>query len=180
MILLTAIGVIILFILHIILFRNLVTDSYRQSLFEIRADLFELAKNNSSLGFNSVLYKQFEYILNNSIRVAHLLSFWQIVISEMVLYILGGKTIKHKNQFHHLFQSELNLINDHSLKEKLEDLCNKYYSQTAMHVVFSAPIASLVIIYIISWYVIQKKSIDLFNKIKTVLDYKLQSQTVSI
>lgn len=63
-------------------FKSLFLDAFRSRLFELRAELFAMAKEGK-LSFDDEAYRVIELVLNGSIRFAHRLSFLSYIMSSL-------------------------------------------------------------------------------------------------
>ncbi|SRR6266568_5559272 len=88
----------IAFVLFFWLWQEYVIDSTRQQLFELRDELFDLA-TLGELDRNAECYRMLRELFNNSIRFAHRLDFWHLIIMILSAKLLGehnfGRFAKH-------------------------------------------------------------------------------------
>ena len=74
------ISIVLLLFLYFRLYRQTALEVYRNNLFRLRAQVFDLVHESDDLNFDSDVYKHFEQFLNNNIRYAHNVSFLNVMI----------------------------------------------------------------------------------------------------
>ena len=103
-------------------------DNFRDNLFEIRATLFDLP-TKYELSYNSKVYRHYERILNNNIRFAHKLTFFQLFIF-IVMALRSGTITKEEIDSQKKINRE---VTDEKLKKEFEEIDIKLMGQIVLY-----------------------------------------------
>ncbi len=114
-------------------------DKLRQDLFEIRDDLFDIARDDqSSIDFQTDIYNEFRDFINGTIRFAHMLSYSFALITLLVNRFTGvGEYYKNqKNLPNRLVDS----VEDAYTKAKLKAINIRILIAFAWYLLFTSPV----------------------------------------
>jgi len=137
------ISVLLIMLIWQAFWRRFMLDFFREKIFSLRDELFDLALNNEHLNFNSNLYKMLESLLNGTIRKGHTLSIMQITLFELF------KKIKYSNRdIVPIFLLNLRKeIHSSKMKTDLNRIIGKYEKYVMFYLVFSSfPMTILLIL----------------------------------
>jgi hypothetical protein len=130
------------------LYKDYILDHFRQRVFELRAELFDMAANpDCSINFNSDIYVLLRSIYNGSIRFGQSLSF-----SDLLLFgFLNKKTLPYGGIFDSKNRRSQKLkatIEDTTVRKKIDDLERRYIKSVSSYLLFSSFTAMVVMVFV--------------------------------
>ena len=121
-------------------------DTFRQALFSVRGDLFEMAmRGENGLEFKSTHYIKFRQFLNGRIRFAHRTSFAHIVVGFGLSLIPGTGIRQTIEKYKTPVEIAIESLDDESLKKKLRELENRSSAALIKYLVMTSPVFLLIL-----------------------------------
>jgi hypothetical protein len=116
-------------------------DTFRQALFTVRGDLFEMAmRSENGLEFRSPHYITFRQFLNGRIRFAHRISFAQIAVGSAMSLIAGAGIRQTIEDYKTPVEIAIESLDNEPLKKKLRELENRASAALIIYLVMTSPI----------------------------------------
>lgn len=128
-----------------ILWKRYQLDKFRDKLFFLRANLFDLAYKNEDFKYDSKLYTNFEVLLNGSIRYAYRISILDYIYFILFLRFKYKKLLVN-SKFDSTYDQYIENIQSEKTKNKLNSLKKKYEVAIVDYLIFSSSILTLLFI----------------------------------
>ena len=124
-------------------------DRFRQTLFSVRGDLFEMVmKGDSGLTFTDPNYIRLRRFLNGRIRFAHRVSFSQIVVGCLMSIIPGTGIRQAMKKYKTPAQLVIESLEEGTLKTKLGVMENRASKAMVQYLVMTSPSFLVILIAI--------------------------------
>ena len=122
------------------------TDAARQTLFEVRAELFDMARGGE-LSFESEEYRAIRKALNQNIRYAHVLTIWRFL--NVIGFLRKHGLLEQKSELTRAIDS----IEDDNLRAKVADLAHRSATANIQMMAAKAPAFILLLLgfVFLSW-----------------------------
>lgn len=120
-----------LFVLFVIFYKGYAIDKFREELFSIRDRLFRVAFQKKGLSFDSPVYRDYEDLLNNTIRYAQNISFIGLIIFNLQNKI-RYPNIKFKSSIILSIEKNLKGIDNKEVKEELINIKHEIDEQVLL------------------------------------------------
>jgi hypothetical protein len=111
----SAVMLIFLFVLCLRFVASYRLDSFRQSMFALRDELFDYAAAGN-IGFNDPAYRLLRQSMNGFIRYAHQLSFFRLIVNTLERQIYG---VEQQMLWHEKWQEAIEKTKSEEVKERL-------------------------------------------------------------
>ena len=157
--------------------RRLCLDYFRDKIFELRGNLFDLALDNKAFSFQSPAYRNIENLLNGTIRNGHTIGILQIFIFDILKKLKFSKQRIMPVFVLNLLKS-IHDIKNPEVKTSLKRILSKYEKYLMFYLVFSSLPMTIFFIVIMFYYVIKEFFSFLFNRIKFVFTIKNNLKTL--
>ncbi|MHB1022402.1 MAG: hypothetical protein ACYC46_04210 [Acidobacteriaceae bacterium] len=118
-------------------------DSFREELFEIRAELFNLAASGE-ISFDNRSYVELRYLINGMLRFGHRIS----LTSSLIASSLADRDAKGTTAYHR-WKESLDKLPDNT-KHRLNELHERMFKAYMKHLVRGSAILSLIAVYFVA------------------------------
>lgn len=133
-----------------IVWKDFALDLFRQRLFDIRSELFDLSrKNPDKFTFNSPAYIEFESLINGMIRFGHDFNFFRVLLFYFFDRKLKKKGFSIIDSTVEATREKVDLINDRQIERKLYHIQDQINTQIILYLIKISPLFFLVFLLIL-------------------------------
>ena len=125
-------------IVYFVLYRKYALDKYREELFRLRNELFDLALTGGLVRFKSHTYVNLELLINNNIRYAHHISFVGLIIFG-ALNQLKYPGVRVTSRVANDFANQLSTLRPSPGRETLSQIKARFDTQTIKYLLRTSP-----------------------------------------
>lgn len=128
-------GILILWTLWQILMKKYAVEKFRDELFWIRDELFDLAAKGQDFKFDSPLYQELEKIINGTIRFAHTIDYINFRVFNALLRFKRIEIQKNESKLRKRIEQLIENVENIELRNNIRDLKKRYDVQIIKYII---------------------------------------------